>query len=103
MKLNFWYEELIWCPSQCYYFFLDRGKLKCIYLRWRYSDPWTVDLITLPESEMNEDWPDINAKEAKWESIDLGYYSDDDLKKLQKKAVKKLVRHRFWNFLKLIK
>ena len=40
-------EEIMYCPSQIYYFFTDAksGEKYCIYLRWRYRDPWTSYLV----------------------------------------------------------
>lgn len=87
IEFNKWYEDLIWCPSQCYYYFMDGKVLKCIYLRWRYDDPWTVDLITFPS--LDPDW-----NNAKWEGVDLGYFQDGEYKRLQKKAVRRLVKQK---------
>ena len=88
IELNKWIELMGWCPSQCYYYFMDGKVLKCIYLRWRWADPWTVDLITFPSSK--EDWGN-----AKWEGVDLGYFRDEEYKRLQKKAVRRLVKQKF--------
>ena len=82
IELNKWIELMGWCPSQCYYYFMDGKTLKCIYLRWRWSDPWTVDLITFPS--LNPDWGN-----AKWEAVDLGYFRDEEYKRLQEKAVRR--------------
>ena len=88
ISLNKWYEDLIWCPSQCYYYFMDGKVLKCIYLRWRWDNPWTVDLVTFRNSDNNNP----NWDTAKWEYVDLGYYRAMEYKELQKKAVRRLVR-----------
>ena len=46
IKMNEFLEELLWCPSQIYYYFQDKyEKIWCIYLRWRHDDPWTSELI----------------------------------------------------------
>lgn len=95
VELNKWYNDLIGCPSQCYYFFIDEDhKLKCIYLRWRWCDPWSVEIITFQENNPRDYW-DLNCPGAEWEYIDLGYFRECELEKLQKKAVKKLV-FRLW-------
>lgn len=39
-----WSDDLIWCPSQCEKYVKYNGKVYLIYLRWRWSDPWTADL-----------------------------------------------------------
>ena len=95
IELNKWYEEMTWCPSQCYYYFMDGKVLKCIYLRWRWDDPWTVDLITFPGTD--PDWDN-----AKWEEVDLGYFRDMNYKRLQRKAVRKLVRLGLMRKIKLL-
>lgn len=83
-----WYEELIWCPSQCYYYFKNplTRKLYCIYLRWRYNDPWTAELI-----ECDEDYEFID--ELDWEILDVGFFHDDEYKELED-AVINLVQER---------
>ena len=51
-----WEDDLIWCPSQCYLPLLFNGKKYKIYLRWRWSDPWTA---TLFENEDGSPWIDL--------------------------------------------
>lgn len=92
-KLGVWHEDLIWCPSQCYYYFMDpeTGEYYCIYLRWRHSDPWTSELVPcdLVEDELqfNYDKP--------WEYIETRRdYSDSELKKLEKDVIR-VVKERF--------
>ena len=43
-ELNTWYDALLWCPSQCYYYFMHGCDMFCIYLRWRRQNPWTVEI-----------------------------------------------------------
>ncbi len=28
-KLNTWYDDLLWCPSQCYYYFIHGDDMFC--------------------------------------------------------------------------
>ena len=41
-QLNKWYDDLIWCPSQCYYYFMHDDDMYCINLRWRHQK-WRAD------------------------------------------------------------
>ena len=46
METRVWIDDLIWCPSQCYYYFETKSNERyCIYLRWRHSNPWTASLV----------------------------------------------------------
>lgn len=74
-----WEEDLIMCPSQCYCYFEAEGKIFCIYLRWRYCDPWTADLV---QFESVVDWGN-----SLWRDLDIEYYSHDKYKKLQEECV----------------
>lgn len=54
------FEEMIWCPSQIYYYFTDLadGQMYVVYCRWRWSDPWTIELVKVanPKNPRNWDW-----------------------------------------------
>lgn len=54
------FEEMIWCPSQIYYYFTDPadGQMYVVYCRWRWSDPWTIELVKVanPKNPKNWDW-----------------------------------------------
>ena len=77
-QLNKWYDELIWCPSQCYYYFMHNGDMYCIYLRWRHQDPWTADIIKCAEGDFY-----LNNQKATWKSIEIPYFKDSELDKLK--------------------
>lgn len=84
MKEKVWAENLIWCPSQCYYYFTDPedSQKYCIYLRWRHSDPWTVELI-----KCDDDWEFI--WDSDWETIETSRdYLDHEYRKLEKEVLK---------------
>lgn len=85
-KLNTWKDSLIWCPSQCYYTFREKktGTLKCLYLRWRHSDPWTAELI--PVNEIDREFE--SSKE--WVSLNPPYFTDIELDKLKVWCMEKL-------------
>ena len=40
-----WFDELIWCPSQCYYHLQHHGMDFILYLRWRWTDPWQAYVV----------------------------------------------------------
>lgn len=80
-----WDCELISCPSQCYCKFLDKteNKIYCIYLRWRWNDPWTSELIPCEEDgeisySKHEPWIEIKTKRG---------YSEPEHEKLQKETI----------------
>lgn len=83
IQTQVWLDDLIGCPSQCYYYFenpLDKKKY-CIYLRWRHLDPWTAELIPCDE------YYDLDF-EATWEEIPIDFFTEDKLDKAKKMAIK---------------
>lgn len=81
-----WDNDLIGCPSQCYCKFLDldKNKIYCIYLRWRWNDPWSSELIPCQEDgelsySKQDDWIYIETKRD---------YSEPEHEKLQRETVK---------------
>lgn len=51
-------ENMIWCPSQIEYYFTDQGtgQMYVVYCRWRWSDPWTIELLHVPNPQKRGDW-----------------------------------------------
>lgn len=91
IKENYWIEELIWCPSQCYYYFqnLKDNQNYCIYLRWRHRDPWTTELIKCDDS-----WEFLHGEDD-WEYIETGKnYCDEEYRELEEDILK-IMRNRF--------
>jgi len=85
------FEELIWCPSQIEYFFTDpeSGKMYVVYMRWRYSDPWTIELIEVANRNDPRNWN----WDLQHEHIDhaLGVrFRDDEYPEMEKKVVEYL-------------
>ena len=77
-----WYDELIWCPSQCYKNIEYKGEQFVIYLRWRHSDPWTAEIIQCePNYGFNVIGP--SSKDFK---LPINYYKDSELDKLKKEV-----------------
>ena len=71
-----WEDSLMWCPSQCKFKFKYNYINYEIYLRWRHTDPWTIDLI-----EQIEDGRQI------WHDIKTPYFtSEDNLNTIKKHA-----------------
>ena len=80
-----WEDDLIWCPSQCYKKIEIDGRQFVIYLRWRWNDPWTADLVECrPDGNFN-----MQETEFGWVSLNVGYFRDDQLEELKKEAEKK--------------
>lgn len=84
-RLNKWYDDLIWCPSQCYYYFMHKGDMYCIYLRWRHQDPWTAEIIKCAEGDF-----DLNDKTSIWKFIKIPYFEDYELEKLEEYIMARL-------------
>jgi hypothetical protein len=40
-----WFDDLIWCPSQCYGHLHWQGVDYILYLRWRWDDPWQGHIV----------------------------------------------------------
>lgn len=75
-------EDLLWCPSQIYYYFTSNNKKFCIYLRWRYKDPWRAYLV-----ECEEDW-DFSKD---WNKLSLSRdYKDEEYKELEEEVLNKV-------------
>lgn len=81
-----WIEDLVGCPSQCYYYYIDplNNEAYCIYLRWRFSDPWEVYLIPCIHNDAGG-WNIDFSRD--WENIDIEPYSEDEKDKLQEEVI----------------
>ncbi len=86
--LQEFHEDLIWCPSQIYYYFMVGSEMKMVYMRWRWNDPWSIDLCNVP---------DPNNPESSWTldgSIDItsevGYFTDSEYMKMEEKVLEYL-------------
>ena len=76
-------EDLIWCPSQIYYFFEDSGQKYVLYLRWRWSDPWTAEVVKVSEFDYNRGWDfstSVKILKDKW-------FKEDDYRELEKESL----------------
>lgn len=77
-EMNRWYDDLIGCPSQCYYYFMCGNDMYCIYLRWRHMDPWTADIIKCEQGDTSL-FPDTSI----WKGVDVPFFEDCALSKLK--------------------
>ena len=77
-----WYDDLIWCPSQCYLNILYKGRKFVIYLRWRHKDPWSVDLVECFETF------NISSVQANWHPLIVGWFRAKELTKCKNNAFK---------------
>lgn len=75
-----WADDLLWCPSQCYFIFQYKGVVYCTYLRWRGGNPWTADVIKHYQAfGIN---PDEN-----WISLPINHYTDMELPECKEEAL----------------
>ena len=82
-----WDNDLIMCPSQCYCYFEADGKKYCIYLRWRWDDPWTAQIV--PVDDICEFLYGLE-----WEYLETKFYSHDNYEKLQEECIK-IIKEKF--------
>ena len=84
-ELYIFIEDLLWCPSQIFYYFISNNRKFCIYLRWRYRDPsWTAYLV-----ECEDDWE--FGKSSEWKRIKFNKdYKEDEYKELEEDALNKI-------------
>jgi hypothetical protein len=81
-ELNTWYDDLLWCPSQCYYYFMHGNDMFCIYLRWRHQNPWTVEIIRCEEGDMSLS---LDTSTWKWVSAHLRMVPQEVESRLQRR------------------
>jgi ribA/ribD-fused uncharacterized protein len=78
--LNEFHEDLIWCPSQIYYWFMVGQEMKLVYMRWRWSDPWSIELCNVKDPSKPHDWSFDDS-----EKLDLGKeYKDSEYQEMEK-------------------
>lgn len=76
-----WKDDLIWHPSQCFKEIEYNGRQFVIYLRWRWNDPWTCQLI-----ECNPDFKFDMQTDFEWIDIDVDFFTDKELELLKVNA-----------------
>ena len=84
-ELNTWYDDLLWCPSQCYYYFMHGCDMFCIYLRWRHQNPWTVEIIKCEEDDTS-----LSPDTSTWKWVSVPYFEDFELAKLKEYVMARL-------------
>jgi hypothetical protein len=85
-KRGEWEDSLIWCPSQCFLNFTIGKKHYVLYLRWRWEDPWTADLIETDETFA------LQGDRVMWRNLNIKYFSEnDDLGKLKRHSIRKAI------------
>lgn len=86
--LNEFHEDLLWCPSQIYYWFMVGSEMKLVYMRWRWSDPWTIELCNVKDPSNPHDWNFDNS-----EVLDLGKeYKDSEYLEMEKDLILYLMK-----------
>lgn len=82
--ISFWVNDLIMCPSQCYCPFEYEGSNFCIYLRWRWEDPWSASIVPCnSDGSFNYN--------VDWIPLEINFYKHDDYKRLQKECEKIII------------
>lgn len=74
-----WEDDLLWCPSQCYFYFHKKGVSWCVYLRWRTCDPWRANIV----KNLNV----LDAGEQEWTDLPLNHYKDIELWQAKEEAI----------------
>lgn len=83
-----WEEDLIMCPSQCEcHFETKSGQRFCIYMRWRWDDPWTAQLVPTTDTGVYINY-------APWEYLDVPDFIHDGYKNLERLCVR-MIEDRF--------
>ena len=87
IKFNTWIDDLsYYCPAQCYYYFQSQGIYYCIYLRWRWKDPWSASLIKFKDEEL--DWDN-----CVWFDLKLNNeFKQDELEELKIESRKMVIK-----------
>ena len=86
MKLHVFLEDLIWCPSQIYFYFISNNIKFCIYLRWRHRDPWTAELV-----KCTDNWDFSKDSANDWKKIKLSKdYKSEEYKELEEEVLEKI-------------
>jgi hypothetical protein len=73
-----WVDSMMWCPSQCWLKILYKGHRWTLYLRWRWEDPWSADLI--------QGW-DTTATKKRWEELRIPFFIDEEVDKCKEAAI----------------
>lgn len=77
-----WKDSMIWCPSQCEMRVSYNEDNYVIYLRWRWSNPWTARIIKVDEKFSSASW-----LKYRWEYLDVPEYNDTQVDELKVAAV----------------
>ena len=85
------HEDLIWCPSQIYYWFMVGDKMKLVYMRWRWQDPWSITICEVPDPTNPDSW-NFDGSENITDKV--GTFKDREYEKMEEEVLKYL-RGRF--------
>ena len=80
-----WKDSLMWCPSQCYLNLSFENKKYHIYLRWRWQDPWSCELVPYYAHHKDNDGDWIGLFDPN--NSEEYFKDDDDLDKIKAKAI----------------
>jgi hypothetical protein len=73
-----WFDDLIWCPSQCYGQLHWQGIDYILYLRWRWHDPWQGHIVKNARDSRSMHQPEAVWSKDLFEERDL-FFRDEEL------------------------
>lgn len=87
LEFDKWETDLLGAPSQCYFYTKLEDVVYCLYLRWRWDDPWTFTVVILDGTLLleNGEWSD-NLFVDEQKNIQH-YFKHDDYLKAQDRAL----------------
>ena len=85
------HEDLIWCPSQIYYWFMTNEGMKLVYMRWRWQDPWSITICNVNDPSTPEEWDFVGSENI---TDKIGTFKDSEYEKMEEEVLKYL-RGRF--------
>lgn len=86
-NLREFHEDLIWCPSIIQYWFPVGDQIKMVYMRWRWDNPWSIEICTLKDPQDFESWDLIETEDI---TEKIGFFTDEEYKQMEEKVVEYL-------------
>lgn len=83
-NLREFHEDLIWCPSQIYYWFPVGDQVKIVYMRWRWGDPWSIEIASLKDPNDFDSWELLGSEDI---TEKLGFFKDSEYMLMEEKVV----------------
>lgn len=81
-ELHTWIDDLCGFPYQCHYQFIHDEIRYTVYIRWRDTDPWTVDLIT-----------DFCEQDEQWIELEVPFFTESQINEVKIAAIEAAKTH----------